>query len=636
MKRIAILLFSLMLILSASLVQGQAVGPTLQVDANAAQHAINPNIYGMNGADPALADAVRLSINRWGGNATTRYNWENDTSNHASDWYFENIPNANANPGALPNGSSSDQFISDNIATNTQTLLTIPMIGWTPKSRGYDCGFSVTKYNDLPQQDIDPYRPDCGNGIWNDDTFVNGNDPTDTSLAINQTFVQAWMAHITSQFGAGAVRYYNLDNEPSLWNSTHRDVFPNGLSYDELRLRTIQYAAAIKAADPSALTLGPVEYGWTGYFYSGLDAAGGDGWWAHPADRLLHGDEPLVQWYLEQMKAYQTANGVRILDYLDLHYYPAADGVSLTDYVDPATNALRLNATRSLWDPTYIDESWIGEDLGEAVYLIPRMRDWVNTYYPGTKLAISEYNFGGLKDINGAITQADVLGIFGREGLDLATLWDPPAASEPGAYAFRMYRNYDGAGGGFGETSVSATSADQSALSIYAAKRADCALTLMIINKTESSLTSALNISNYNATTAQVYQYSAANLNQIVRATDVAVNGGSLTVTFPANSITLLVMKSGCNSLTLHYFTTPTPTLTWNPISWAVRYDVQIASDNGFSHDVQNGSVTPNLLSYPATTLASGTWYWRVRAVKTLIPLSVGAWSTPESFVVAP
>ena len=120
-----------------------------------------------------------------------------------------------------------------------------------------------------------------------------------------------------------------------------------------------------------------------------------------------------------------------------------------------------------------MDESWIAQSgpAGGVVRLIPRMRDWVNTNYPGTQLAITEYNWGALDHINGAVTQADVLGIFGREGLDLATLWGPPNSNQPGAFAFRMYRNYDGAHHTFGDTSVRAASADQDKVSIYAAKR---------------------------------------------------------------------------------------------------------------------------------------------------------------------
>src|SRR5262249_36098961 len=157
--------------------------------------------------------------------------------------------------------------------------------------------------------------------------------------------------------------------------------------------------------------------------------------------------------------------GVRILDYLDLHYYPQASGVALSSAGDSATQALRLRSTRSLWDPAYVDESWIAD----TVRLIPRMRAWVQADYPGPQRAVTEYNWGGLESINGALAQADVLGIFGREGLDLATIWGPPTMSQPGAFAFRVYRNYDGAGGAFGDTSVRGTSADQGRVAVYSA-----------------------------------------------------------------------------------------------------------------------------------------------------------------------
>jgi len=534
-------------------------GLTLRVDAAAGRHAISPYIYGMNFADTMLAADIKLPVNRWGGNQTTRYNFKLDTSNHAQDWYYENIPDDNANPGALPNGSGADNFVSANKGRGTDTLMTVPLIGWTPKSRAYACGFSVAKYG--AQQSVDPYRPDCGNGIKPDGTNVTGNDPTDTSLAITPAFVQEWMNHLKGLFGAagtGGVRFYNLDNEPMLWSETHRDVHPIPLSYDEIRDRTYQYAAAIKANDPAAQTLGPVEWGWTGYFYSAKDFSAGGSWWNNPIDRNAHGGMELTAWYLDQMKKYEQANGVRILDYLDLHYYPQSTGVTLSPAGNQATQDLRLRSTRSLWDSTYVDESWIND----KVRMIPRMHDWVNTHYPGTKLAITEYNFGGLEHINGAVTQADVLGIFGREGLDLATMWDPPTATQPAAYAFRMYRNYNGQGGMFGETAVQATSDDQSKLSVYAAQRADGTLTIMVINKTLNGQTSTLNLANFNGATAQVYTYSQANLNAILRGADVAVSANSLSTTYAAQSINLLVIPSGGTIPTVTPVTaTKTPTV---------------------------------------------------------------------------
>jgi len=528
-----------------------AVVPTLSVDASADQRAISPYIYGLNFADEALARELALPVRRWGGNATTRYNWQNDTSNRASDWYFENIPNNNPNPATLPAGSSSDRFVEQNRRTGTQSLLTIPLIGWTPKSRERACGFSVSKYG--AQQSVDPWATDCGNGVGANGSEITGNDPTDTSIPAPPAFVQDWIRHLIARYGTaanGGVRFYNLDNEPALWNSTHRDVHPAPLSYDELRDRTYQYAAALKAVDPSAQTLGPAEWGWTNYFYSAKDMAAGGSWWNNPVDRTAHGGTEFVAWYLQELHRYEQQNGVRILDYLDLHYYPQS-GVALSPAGDAATQARRLRSTRSLWDPSYVDESWIGE----PVRLIPRMRDWVARAYPGTKLAITEYNFGGLEHINGALTQADVLGIFGREGLDLATMWAPPKAAEPGAFAFRMYLNYDGQGSQFGETSVRAISSDQSALAIYAARRQkDGALTLMVINKTAAATTSRVNLANFTpAASAQVYRYSPADLTGVASQPDQVVTAGGFDATFPASSITLMAIPAGPTPAAPHH-----------------------------------------------------------------------------------
>jgi hypothetical protein len=528
-----------------------ATGPALSVDAGADQHAISPLIYGMNFADEALARELRLPVDRWGGNSTTRYNWQIDVHNTGSDYYFENIPDGNST--TLPNDSTVDRFVEQDQRTTTQTLLTIPLIGWTPKRRlanhPYDCGFQVSRYGGQDSVDAQ-WDPDCGNGLTGG-TPIAGNDPLDTSAAIGPVFVQDWVRHLIGRYGAaaeGGVRFYNLDNEPGLWDSTHRDVHPQRPTYDELTNRGIQYAAAIKAVDSGALTLGPVQDGWTRYFYSSYG-----NYPDIPAqqDRDSHG-KPFVEWYLQQMAAYENTNHARLLDYFDLHYYPQANGVALSPAGDANTQALRLASTRGLWDPSYVDESWIpstgeatavnGVGVDGAVQLLPRMRDWVAKNYPGTKLAISEYNWGALDSINGALAQADVLGIFGREGLDLATLWAPPSNSQPGAYAFRMYRNYDGQGGAFGDMGVRASSADQGHLAIYAARRGDGALTLMIVNKSANSLTSQINLANFTSSgAAQVYRYSAAALQQIARQPDQPV-GSSFSATFPASSITLMVL----------------------------------------------------------------------------------------------
>src|SRR5207248_4089884 len=125
------------------------------------------------------------------------------------------------------------------------------------------------------------------------------------------------------------------------------------------------------------------------------------------SDRHAHGDMPFLPWWLDQVRQHDQQLSRRTLDILDVHYYPQGKGL-YAGAVDDATSALRLRSTRSLWDPGYADESWIRE----PVRLIPRLREWVDHGYPGTMLAIGEWNWGAEKTVNGALAIADVLGIF--------------------------------------------------------------------------------------------------------------------------------------------------------------------------------------------------------------------------------
>ncbi len=520
--------------------------PVLQIDAAANQHPISPDIYGINQyQDKNLGAELRLGVRRWGGDATTRYNWKNDTYNSGSDWYFHNYPYAN-DPSKLPDGSEFDHVVETNNQNGVKTIGAAPMIGWTAKSRDDTCSFSVVKYG--KQQEVEPYAPDCGKGVLLNGTKIK-NDPTDTSVPIDETFVGDWVRHLVSRYGPGnqgGVAIWDLDNEPVWWFGVHVDVHPNPQTYDETRDLGFKYAAAIKDADPTALIAGPVSAGWESMFFSATDLLSGwsvGNYWDNPVDRNAHGGVEFSAWYLQQMKQYEKQHGRRILDYFDVHAYIAPAALShVVGAGDAAAQALRLRSTRAFWDPDYSDRE---PDINQPPRLIPRMHDWVDQNYPGTRLAVTEYNWGALEDITGALAQADLLGIFGREGLDLATLWGPPEPAQPAAFAFRMFLNYDGLGSRFGETSVSATSSDPDTISMFAARRSDSALTVMVINKSTGDVTDRVTLANFSAGSgAEVFRYSAANPNAIVRQFDVSSDSQ---ITFPAYSITLLVMPAAAD-----------------------------------------------------------------------------------------
>ena len=559
-----------------------STGPTLSVDAGTVTHAINPYIYGMNAFQLAgtTAAQAKIAIDRWGGDATSRYNYQLDVTNSASDWYFENGTGATG----VQDTSEFNQQVQADQAIGAKTIGTVPVNGWVAKD-GTSCSFPVATFPS--QVAVDPYGGRCGNGLYpsgvSNCTSANGCNitsvlPTDTSIAVDATWTGNWVKYLVSKFGTaahGGVAVYDLDNEPTWWDAVHRDVHPTAFTYDEVTNNGIANAAAIKAADPTAEVSGPVIDFWWAYFYSKKDIENGWGngspCWApfsNPIDRQAHGGVPLIEYYLQQFAAYQKAHNTRLLDYVDLHAYFAADNLAFSTGGDTQTQAIRLNSTRVLWDPTYTDPNFEQPNYPtdanyvappncniplQAPQVIPMMRQWVANDYPGTKLAITEYNWGGQEHINGALAQADILGIFGRESLDIGTLWGAPdpTAQIPGLMAFALYRNYDGAGSAFGDQAIVSTSADQGKLSVYGAMRSkDNVLTIIVINKTYGDFTSTLSLDNFTASgPAQAFLYSSANLKAIasqpgltVTAPSGASTTSTLSTTFPAQSISLLVI----------------------------------------------------------------------------------------------
>jgi hypothetical protein len=519
----------------------QGASVTINVDASLNRRAIDPRIYGFNYASTSQLTASRGTLNRWGGNNTSRYNWRLNADNRGADWYFESLAYSSATEGA-----EVDDYIDATRAGGAEPMITIPIIGWLANlgpDRERLASFSIEKYGAQTGNDWEWFA-DAGNGILAaTGEPVSGNDEEDASVFHDALFQRDWVNHLVERWGAadaGGVRYYILDNEHSMWWSTHRDVRPVGPRMEEIRDLMIDYGARVKEADPDALVLGPEEWGWTNYLYSGYDSWYADqhGWSYFP-DRSEHGDWDYLPWLLDQFRRQQESTGTRILDVFTVHYYP--QGGELSSDTSNAMQLRRNRSTRSLWDPTYVDETWIAD----TIRLIPRLREWVDAYYPGTQIGVTEYTFGADSHINGATAQADVLGIFGREGLDLATRWVVPDSATPTFKVFQMYRNYDGAGGAFGDVSVSAGGPNPDQVAVFAAERSsDQALTVMVVNKVPGSAYDAtINLGGFDAAgSAQVWRLTSAN--RIDHLADVAVSGGRMTSTLPAQSITLYVLPS--------------------------------------------------------------------------------------------
>ncbi len=520
----------------------------LRVDPKGVLRPISPLIYGLAVANADQLAATGATLNRWGGNPNSRYNWEMGGAwNAARDWEFRNYGADTAKPTA--SSLVADEFIATNRAHGTTSLITVAALGWVARSGSKDAAsVGVPEHGGPPVGDgsadaIRGYDPALNRQATSTRSLPRKNAPFVFPPTLNDAvvFQDEWIAHLVNRFGpadAGGVRFYAIDNEPDLWSSTHTDVHPVEPDYNEELTSFLDYAEAIKDVDPGAQILGPTLSGWTALLYSARDR-GADNFHTH-ADRLAHDDMPFLPWWLEQVRQHDQRVGRRTLDVLDVHMYPQATGVYGAAN-DEWTNRLRLRSTRALWDPSYVDESWIAE----SVQLIPRLRGWIDRYYPGTRLAIGEWNWGADTTMNGAVAIANVLGIFGREGVDMAAYWTSPRPGSPGANAFAMYTNYDGQGHGFGDTALAATSSAPDDVVVFAARDSISGdMLLMVINqRPDVALATTVQLVGIDATVAQIYRFDATA--PVVQDVGLQViNAAELPLTLTAESITLIRVEA--------------------------------------------------------------------------------------------
>src|ERR1700730_17370650 len=145
------------------------------IDALTNRYSISTCVHG--GAYPKDAPAISdggLTVVRWGGNATSRYNWKTFTYNAANDWYFEDFGYSEIGD------SDSSKYIQDVKAAGSNPLMTMVMLPWVAKDSGWS--FSVSKYG--AQCSTDPYNHDAGNGVKSDCTTNLTADPNDANVAL--------------------------------------------------------------------------------------------------------------------------------------------------------------------------------------------------------------------------------------------------------------------------------------------------------------------------------------------------------------------------------------------------------------------------------------------------------------------
>ncbi len=527
-------------------------------------HPISPYLWGFNYQDGESLKKMGGTLNRWGGNDTTGYNWKDDADNHGADWFYLNTGGP---VGIAEKDKRYYKFIQDTQSAGARPIITIPITGWVAQAPPNGQKFGSFPLSLFPTE-APGGEPGLGKGETANGKKLWGNDPNYNYLPSTPQFQGEWVRTLLQDFGSssqGGVVFYQMDNEPGLWNENHRDVRPKGVGYDELADLNAAYAAMVKALDPGAKVIGMVAWGvmelagsaWD-YMPGGVTGYKKEGDGPKWTDRKAHGDLPQVAWFLRQMNLRSQKAGKRLIDYLDDHGFPEVWGKDqnghsiklITDDIpyDPVVAQKQFDALRIFWDPTFENpDSWCANPDNKPylwdpfVGIIPKLKKIIAENYPGTKLSMTEYYPSSKSYYHGGLLEAATLGIFMREGLDLACDWDGAHAGNYVFLAHELYSNYDGRGDRVGGDYVDATS---SSPDLYAFGARDAAKTFVVLvnRNPDSDLDTTVSLPAA-ATVYHTYTLSQTSGKRIYDSGAQAAGGAQIRLDVPAFSAVLVMAQ---------------------------------------------------------------------------------------------
>nr|WP_315910940.1 glycoside hydrolase family 44 protein [Xylanibacillus composti] len=580
---------------------------SIQVHTNEDRQEISPYIYGTN-ASASLTGNEGFTARRLGGNRMTGYNWENNASNAGSDWLHQSDEYLCSEFALSPSeceipGKVQSTFHDQSLAQGAYTVLTLPMAGYVARDKAGPVDVSETapsaRWDQIEFAKQAPFQlqPDLNDGVVYMDEFVN-----------------FMVHHYGDAQSSTGVKGYSLDNEPGLWSHTHARIHPDPVGAVELVDRSVGMAKAVKAVDPHAEIFGGVFYGFNAY-YSLQDAPD---WAAVKGSYNWY-----VDYYLDQLKQASQDEGQRLLDVLDVHWYPEAQGggqrITFSGVGNVETQKARLQAPRTLWDPTYVEDSWIAQYFSDYLPILPRLKQSIDQYYPGTKLAITEFSYGGEGHISGGLALADALGIFGKYGVYMANFWRLEADTSYVSAAYQLYRNYDGDDSTFGDISVRSATSDIENSSVHASVTEETGkLHLIVMNKnTDTPLQADFTIAGnqqYNAGSVYGFDSSSSELFEAAPIAQISNNEFSYTIPpltayhivlsadseepgeVPAAPVNLIA-EAGDNEVTLH----------WSASDGASSYTVKRSMDGGNTFELLAANVIAT--TYTDASAINGTTY---------------------------
>lgn len=513
----------------------------IEVDVSGPAHAVSPYLYGRNNSlsdDPSkpltaaqwqkLKDAGVTFLRESGGNNSTKYNWRRKLSSHP-DWYNNVYPHD-----------------WDFAASSLQQHMPQAQGMWSFQLAGKAARTGAANFNDWGYN-----RSQWWTGV--NQNLAGGGVPQTSggSKALQEgdpaQYLENWTPDSTVKildhwFGTGGIgldknkiRYWNMDNEIEIWSGTHDDILPVQPEAEAFMQQYFAVAKKARAAFPGIKLVGPVTanewqwYNWTNapVMENGIRYA-----W--------------LKFFIKRVAEEQQASGVRLLDVLDIHFYPSSTVVSNVvqyhrvffdkQYVFPEANGVK-NVNGS-WDNTQNKE-----------YILQRCREWLDQYMGpghGVTFGVTEV---GIPDVGAnaiAVWYAGTLGEFMRQpDMEVFSPWHWYPVMWEVLHLFSRYNK---------TLYVGSTSSDEEFVSAYPTiNAAGDSVTVALVNRSTASKTVNLHFKGFVLAAEAFNVLKLSNLpstetfvshevNALQKAT-VQKNGNGISVLLPAMSVASVQLK---------------------------------------------------------------------------------------------
>jgi hypothetical protein len=541
----------------------------ITVDVTQNRKPVSPAIYGINNvlsddpteaspSDPAvpydwsnpqankttwtrLKDAGIKLFRDNHGNNSTKYNWRLKLTS-SPDWY-NNVY-----------GSDWD-FMAQSLQTNlpgAQGLSAFQLIGKAASS-------SANNFND--------WAYDGSSGTNASSNWAGGGGPA--SVGGNggdgniNLYLKDWPADSTVKildkwFGTGGLglnkttfQYWNMDNEPEIWNGTHDDVMKKQLSAENFMQNYFKVAKAARAKYPNIKLVGFVacmEWWWFAW---------DDGTGTNTSGTISYNGKNYtwLEFFIKRIGEEQTATGIRLLDVVDLH-----------TYLDAADETALLQLHRIFYDKTFDYPKANGLHLLDGgtnkEYIFARINAWLDQYLGtghGVTLGSTESGWDNFNQMPQALSYASMLGVFANEGVELFTPWYWSPSYWEVVHLFSRYSK---------NISVKSTSSDDNYVSAYSTTNVNNdSLTVVMVNRYTSAKTVNVSLPNFTISNGSYQVLTLSNLpadnttvtfkshaNNALKASTVTVTSNAFTLSLPAYSINSVILKSVPKA---------DPTITW-------------------------------------------------------------------------